>query len=171
MEKHSIKEITQPSDLFGLEILPESIFETEYGKLTMGHVLVPDFSSDEKGQIRLKEEFDNIKEFIKENELSKKGEIADIIHKNEFSFSFTASDGSFIEPNYVSRSSEAFSEFVRLLQASIRARLFEMGFFTDSRLCPELLNSPQVLSIIMIFRSFNLCLVRVGYICIVCNMH
>lgn len=59
-EKKILPEITQPSDLFGLEILSECTFESEYGKLTLSPVFVPDFSSDEKGEIRLKEEFENL---------------------------------------------------------------------------------------------------------------
>ena len=49
MEKHFPQEITQPSDLFGQEILPKCTFESEYGKLVLGRVVLHDFSSDEKG--------------------------------------------------------------------------------------------------------------------------
>ena len=62
----------QSSDLFGQEILPESTFESEYGKLTLKGVVVPDFSSDEIGAACLKKEFDNLKSFLEENDLSKK---------------------------------------------------------------------------------------------------
>ena len=71
-EKKILPEITQPSDLFGLEILSECTFESEYGKLTLEHVIVPDFSTDEKGGVRLKEEFDNLKSFIIETKLQGK---------------------------------------------------------------------------------------------------
>lgn len=116
----------QPSDLFGREILQECTFESEYGKLKLGGVVVPDFSSDEKGAARLKEEFDNLKSFIEENELSRKGDIADQVYKNELSWSWV---------NFNSQSSEVFSEFVLLLKANMRARLFEMGSSLDPWLC------------------------------------
>lgn len=135
MEKHDSQEISQPSDLFGLEILPECTFESEYGKLTLGHVIVPNFSSDEKGSIRLKEEFENLKSFIKEKDPSRKGEISDKIFENEFSA--MNYDGELILSNSASRSSETFSEFINYLKASMRARLFEMGVSIDNRLCRE----------------------------------
>lgn len=116
----------QPSDLFGQEILPESTFESEYGKLTLRSVVVPDFSSDEIGAVCLKKEFDNLKSFIKEKDLSKKGDIADKIYKNDFH-----------ERIFTSQISEIFSEFVGLLKASILARLFETGYSLDSYLCRE----------------------------------
>ena len=116
----------QPSDLFGQEILPESIFESEYGKLTLKGVVVPDFSSDEIGAACLKKEFDNIKSFIEENDLSKKGIITSKIFENEFSWDDTYSEKS-----------ETFSEFIRLLKASILARLFETGYSLNNQLCRE----------------------------------
>lgn len=79
MKKHAPHEITQPSDLFGREILPELMFESEYGKLTLGRVVFPDFSFDKKGSVRLNEEFDNFKSFVEEKEVLRKGDIADKI--------------------------------------------------------------------------------------------
>ena len=134
-EKHISPEITQPSDLFGLEILSECTFESEYGKLTLSPVVVPDFSSDEKGAIRLKEEFENLKLFIAEKEFSRKGDMANLIYKNEFSC--VDQDGQPKDSNYFSRSSEAFSEFILLLKASIGARLFEIGHSINQDLCRE----------------------------------
>ena len=125
-ENHISKEITQPSDLFGQEILSQCTFESEYGKLTLAPVFVPDFSSDEIGTVRLKEEFENLKMFIAEKDLPKKGDIAKLIYENEFSL--------LIE---VSGSSEAFTEFILLLKASIEARLFEIGHSIDYELCRE----------------------------------
>jgi len=135
MDKHVPKEITQPSDLFGLEILPECTFESEYGKLTLGCVIVPDFSADEKGGIRLKEEFDNLKSFIEEKEISKKFDIAKRIHQNEFSG--VDSSGCLILSNSASRSSRAFSEFIDTLLANIQARAFELGIDSSSDICSE----------------------------------
>ena len=134
-EKHISPEITKPSDLFGLEILSECTFESEYGKLTLSPVVVPDFSSDEKGAIRLKEEFENLKLFIAEKEFSRKGDVAELVCENEFSC--VDQDGQPKDSNYFSRSSEAFSEFILLLKASIGARLFEIGHSINQDLCRE----------------------------------
>ena len=133
-EKHISKEITQPSDLFGQEILSECTFESEYGKLTLGPVVVPDFSSDEKGAVRLKEEFENLKLFLLEKEFPRKGDLANLIYKNEFSLLIP--DGR-LEDSDFSRSSEVFTEFTLLLKASIEARLFEIGHSVDYKLCRE----------------------------------
>ena len=132
---HVPKEIAQPSDLFGQEILPECTFESEYGKLTLGSVIVPDFSADEKGAVRLKEIFDNLKSFIEEKDLSRKFGIAMKIHKNEFSG--VDSSGCLILSNYASRSSSIFSEFIDVLLANIRARAFELGIDSSSDICSE----------------------------------
>ena len=135
MEKDSIEEIKQPSDLFGYEIIKDCTFESEYGKLTLSPLFIPDFSSDEKGSIRLKEEFENLKLFIAEKEFSRKGDMANLIYKNEFSC--VDQDGQPKDSNYFSRSSEAFSEFILLLKASIGARLFEIGHSINQDLCRE----------------------------------
>jgi hypothetical protein len=136
MKKHESQEITQPSDFFGLEILPECTFESEYGKLTLEHVIVPDFSTDEKGGVRLKEEFDNLKSFIEEKEISKKMSIAESIHKNDFSCDVDSSDNLIIS-NYYSRRSQCFSDFIVLLLANIRARAFELGVDSSTDVCHE----------------------------------
>ena len=120
----------QPSDLFGREILPESTFASEYGKLTLGHVIVPDFSSDEKGKVRLGEELDILISFMEEKDPLKKVNMAERIFRNEFSA--VDDDGELIISNFASRSSITFSNFVSLLKASMRARLFEMGISMDS---------------------------------------
>ena len=135
MQKHESQEITQPSDLFGLEILPECTFESEYGKLTLEHIIVPDFSIDEKGGVRLKEEFDNLKLFIEEKEISKKLSIAERIHKNEFSC--VDSSDNLIISNYASRSSQYFSDFIVSLRANILARAFELGIDCSVDVCCE----------------------------------
>ena len=119
--EHVLHEITQPSDLYGQEILPECTFESEYGKLILGSVVVPDFSSDEKGAVRLKEEFDYLKSFIEEKELSKKQEIVERVHENEFS----AVD------------SQNFSDFIDSLRANIRARTFELGIYFSFNISME----------------------------------
>ena len=73
MEKHLSNEIIQPSDLYNHEILSESKFESDYGKLLLSNIFVPDFSNDEKGAIRLNEEFNYIKLFISEKTFQKNG--------------------------------------------------------------------------------------------------
>lgn len=135
MEKHASQEITQPSDLFGQEILPECIFESKYGKLTLGPVIVPDFSSDENGSIRLNEEFNNLKLFIKEKDLLRKLGIAERIHENEFCA--VDPSGYPIISNYASRSSKIFSEFVNTLLASTQARAFELGIYSSVDICDQ----------------------------------
>ena len=133
MEKHVPQEITQPSDLFGREILPKCIFECEYGKLTLGCVVVPDFSSDEKGAVRLKEEFDNLKSLIAEKELPRKLVIAERIYENEFVKAVPGSRSG--APNRVLRSSKIFSEFIDSLSAIIYAQLFEIGLYSHVKIC------------------------------------
>ena len=46
MDKIDVSSILQLSDLFGKEILPECIFESEFGKLKFNAVVIPDFSKD-----------------------------------------------------------------------------------------------------------------------------
>ena len=92
------------------------------GKIKIGKVLVPDFSSDEKGFTRLKEEFDILKEFILEKEFLKKGDIAKGICKNEFSC--------------ITRdSSKTFTEFVLFLNENMQARLVETGLSLNFEIC------------------------------------
>ena len=135
MEKHVPQKITQPSDLFGLEILPECTFESEYGKLTLGRVVVPDFSSDEKDSARLKKEFDNLKSFIEEKDLTRKLDIAEQICKNEFQC--TDPTDQFVVSDFDTQNSWSLSEFSNLLKASVQARLFEVGENLDNCLCKE----------------------------------
>lgn len=135
MEKCTSKEIIQPSDLFGLEILPECTFESEYGKLTIRPVFVPDFSTDEKGSASFKKEFDNLKSFIEEKDLSKKLGVIDRIHKNELS-SFIDPSGYLIFSEYESRSIN-FSEFIYILRANMHARFFELGIYSSFDICMD----------------------------------
>ena len=120
------EEIKEPSDLFNYVILPSITFDSIYGKLTIGQVQVPDFSFDEKGFTRLKEEFDILKEFIREKDILKKGDIAEQLFKNEFSWE---------NSNFAIRSSETFFEFVSFLNSKMRARLFEAGLSLNFQVC------------------------------------
>ena len=121
MEKFPLSGIKEPSDLFRKEILPECTFESKYGKLTMKSIVVPDFSNDEKGLHRLKEEFDNIKSFITEKDLNKKGEIACLLWDNEFS----TTDGV-TSPKCI-YGSQIFSSFIGQLWARGIVELLENG--------------------------------------------
>ena len=112
MKKLFPKKISQPSDLFDLEILPEITFMSEYGKLTLGSVIVPDFSFDDKGSVRLNEEFDNLNSFIKAVPGSRSG-----------------------APNRAIRSSKIFSEFIDSLCAIFHAQLFEIGLYSHNYIC------------------------------------
>ena len=136
-EEKSSKEITNPSNLFGYELLPECTFESEYGKLIVTQVIVPDFSSDEKNYILLKEEFDNLKSFITEKDLSKKLSIVEKIYDNIFlpltpegKFKFSFSDMN-------SRKNSLFAKFIDFFRANMRARLFEMGVYSNVALCVD----------------------------------
>ena len=135
MEENTSKEISNPSDLFWYELLPECTFESEYGKLIVIQVIIPDFSSDEKNFILLKEEFDNLKSFIIEKDLSKKLSIVDKIYYNVF-FPITP-DGQFSFSDGVSRINSYFANFIDFFRANMRARLFEKGIYSNVALCSE----------------------------------
>lgn len=77
--KTDISLLSQLSDLFGKELLPECSFESEYGKLKFNAIIVPDFSNDEIEVKTLTKHFDKIKAFIKEEDLLKKSVIIDSI--------------------------------------------------------------------------------------------
>ena len=126
-------EINHPYDLFKFEIIPEITFQSQYGKLTLGKVIVPDFSSDEKGLIRLNEEFINLKSFISEKDPKKKFEISEDIYKNEFVRSIPGNRYGI--PNRALRSSKNFSDFVDAIYSSMEARLFELGLYSDVNIC------------------------------------
>ena len=125
--------INQPSDLFNFEIIPEITFQSRYGNLTLSKVIVPDFSSDEKGLIRLNEEFTNFKSFITEKDPKKKFEISEVIYENEFVKPIPGN--RYGSPNRVLRSSEAFSDFIDIIYSSMEARLFELGLYSDVKIC------------------------------------
>lgn len=133
MEKNVTKEIKHPSDLFGHEIIKKCVFESEYGRLTINPLFVPDFSFDEQGLVRLEEEFDNIKSFMAEKDLLKKMDIAELILENEFSG--ITPDGQLKISNFASRSSTTFSDFIINLSSNMGARLFEMGLSINFHLC------------------------------------
>ena len=63
-DKIDVSLISQPSDLFGRELLSECTFESEYGKLKFNAIVVPDFSKDEIELKMLTENLDKIKAFL-----------------------------------------------------------------------------------------------------------
>ena len=67
-DKIDVSLISQPSDLFGKEILPECKFESEFGKLKFNAIIVPDFSNDKIELENLTKHLDEIKNFIKEED-------------------------------------------------------------------------------------------------------
>ena len=78
-DKIDVSLISKPSDLFGKELLPECKFESEYGKLKFNPILVPDFSNNKIEFENLTKHLEEIKTFIKEEDLLKKSEIIESI--------------------------------------------------------------------------------------------
>ena len=127
MESNDISPISQPSDLFGKEILPECTFESEYGKLKFNPVIVPDFSKDKIELELLTKHFDDIKAFMKEDDLLKKSEIIDSI----FDFVPHVNFGRITVGLDLTKS----SLFINILRASIQFRLFENGGQLQCGIC------------------------------------
>ena len=124
-----MSEIEHPSDLFGFEILSEHTYESQYGKLTFNSILVPDFSKDEIGLNRLKEEFENIKTFIADNDLKKKLEIAKKIYYNDINID--------VFWGKLKKEKKSFSNFSGFLFSVIKARLFEEGISLRCDICTQ----------------------------------
>ena len=99
--------------------MSEHTYESQYCKLTFNSILVPDFSKDEIGLNRLKEEFENIKALIAENDLKIKLEIAKKIYYNEINID--------VFWGKLKEETKSFSNFSGLLFSIIKARLFEEG--------------------------------------------
>ena len=127
MESNDISPISQPSNLFGKEILPECTFESEYGKLKFNPVIVPDFSKDKIELELLTKHFDDIKAFMKEDDLLKKSEIIDSI----FDFVPHVNFGRITVGLDLTKS----SLFINILRASIQFRLFENGGQLQCGIC------------------------------------
>ena len=121
MDKTDVSSILQVSDLFGKEILPECMFQSEYGKLKFNAVVVPDFSKDKV------EHFEDIKSLMKEDNLLKKSEIIDSI----FGIVPHVTFGKVTYGLDLTKS----SLFINILRASIRFRLFENGEKLQCDIC------------------------------------
>ena len=122
-----VSSISQPSDLFGKEILPECTFESEYGKLKFNAVVVPDFSKNKMELELLTKYFDDIKAFMKESDLLKKSEIIEPI----FGFVPHVTFGRVTYGLDLTKS----SLFINILRASIQFRLFETGGQLQCGIC------------------------------------
>ena len=125
--KTDISLLSQLSDLFGKELLPECSFESEYGKLKFNAIIVPDFSNDEIEVKTLTKHFDKIKAFIKEEDLLKKSVIIDSI----FGIVPHATFGKITAGLDLTKS----FLFINILRASVKFRLFENGKQLSCDIC------------------------------------
>lgn len=146
-DKIDVSLISQPSDLFGKEILPECIFESEYGKLKFNAIIVPDFSKDKIELEILTKHLDDIKTFIKEEDLLKKVTIINSILKPA-----PINFGRMIVVFDLKKS----SLFLNILRASIEFRLFENGKRLSCNICSDFgcEMHPKFHSIIMSWNGF-----------------
>ena len=117
--KIDISLLSQPSDLFGKELLPECTFESEYGILKFNSIVVPDFSNNKVELESLTKHFDQIKAFIKEEDLLKKSGIIDSI------FEYVP-HATFGRVTFGLDLTKSFL-FINILRASVKFRLFENG--------------------------------------------
>ena len=115
-DKIDVSLISQPSDLFGRELLPECTFESQYGKLKFNAIVIPDFSKDEIELEMWTEHLDKIKAFLREEDLLKKNEIIDSIFTHIPHVTFgKMTVGLNLKKSYL---------FMNILLASIQFRLF-----------------------------------------------
>ena len=132
MDKIDVSSILQPSDLFGKEILPECTFESEYGKLKFNAVFVPDFSNDKIELELLTRQFDDIKAFIKEEDLLKKSAIAKKISEKVYSHV-----SELINKGVIQYWCNEKCGFRNILHTNVSFRLFEEGKCLDYAICQE----------------------------------
>ena len=122
-----ISSISEVSDLFGKEILPECTFESEYGKLKLNAVVVPDFSKNKIELEYLTKHFEAIKALMKEDDLVKKNEIIDSIFGFVPHVKFgMVTVGLDLTKSYL---------FINILRSSIKFRLFENGEQLQCDIC------------------------------------
>jgi hypothetical protein len=138
LKSTDISTISQPSDLFGKEILPECTFESEYGKLKFNAVIVPDFSKDKIELELLTKHFDDIKAFMKEDDLLKKSKIASRLFMEAGGFILTTDGYEFVNKNsFFATVQERQMDFRNLLRVGILFRLFETGISMRYSICLE----------------------------------
>ena len=117
MKNTDISQISKPSDLLGKEILPESIFESEYGKLKFKAAIVPDFSENKVQLELLTKQFDEIKAFMKEDDLLKKSKIASHLFTEARGFKQSADGYEFDNKNFfITTAQERQMDFRNLLR-------------------------------------------------------
>ena len=146
MASCSIDDVLQPSDLFGKEILPECTFESEYGILKFHSVVVPDFSDNEECFKDFAKCFGSIKNFMKENDLSKKHEISSYIP-------FCITPLASIPYKYAN---EAYN-FAKRITANFACRFFENGVSLSwdiySVFCPSVINFIELNHDILLYNN------------------
>ena len=149
MENVDISLISKPSDLFGKEILPECTFESEYGKLKFNAVVIPDFSKDKVEIELLAKQFDDIKAFMKEEDLLKKSAIATQISENVCSYA-----SELVNRGITQYWCYEKTDFRNILRTNLSFRLFEEGICLKYSICNEFrYSSPDELN--MRILSYN----------------
>ena len=122
IEVNGIGRMSSPSDLFGKEILPGYTVESEYGTLKFNPIVVQDFSKRSEEFESFKMCFNDIKNFINEKNLLKKGDSAFLAKKN---ISWLPIDYGY----------NKVYDFARALDTSFCCRLFESGVFLCQGTC------------------------------------
>lgn len=133
-----ISPISKPSDLFGKEILPECTFESEYGKLKLSAVVVPDLSENKAQLELLAKQFDDIKALMKEDDILNKSKIASrlFIEARRFIPSVDGYEYGNTK-DYFTTVQERQMDFRNLLRLGILLRLFETGISMRYSICLE----------------------------------
>ena len=138
MKSTDILPISQPSDLFGKEILPQCTFESKYGKLKFKKIVVPDFSESKVQLELLTKQFDDIKAFMKEDDLLKKNKIVSRLFMETRGFTPKADGYEFDNKNdFITSAQERQMDFRNLLRMGILFRLFETGVSMHYSICLE----------------------------------
>jgi len=138
MKSTDILPISQPSDLFGKEILPQCTFESKYGKLKFNKIDVPDFSESKVQLELLTNQFDDIKAFMKEDDLLKKSKIASRLFMEARRFTPNSYGYEFDNKNaFITSAQERQMDFRNLLRMGILFRLFETGVSMRYSICLE----------------------------------
>ena len=112
--ENSIDKISSPSDLIGIELLPEYTFESEYGVLKFKPIVIPDFSNNDEEFEYFEMCFNDIKKIITEKNLLEKGDAAFYMKKHI----------SWLPIDY---GDNKVYDFARALDTSFCCRLFESG--------------------------------------------
>ena len=114
IKDYNIDKISSPSDLIGMELLPEYTSESEYGVLKFNPIVIPDFSNNDEEFEYFEMCFNDIKKFITEKNLLEKGDAAFYMKKHI----------SWLPIDY---GDNKVYDFARALDTSFYCRLFESG--------------------------------------------